>query len=115
VDGRVPAEGERLGRISNAVVAAYRQHVGRGPTRAKTYLLDDYVVTVTAEGLTSLERTLTAEGRPEIVRSLRGSLREAIGGDLRPVVEETVRRPVVAHVSQMLPELDLGFELFVLG
>jgi uncharacterized protein YbcI len=115
VEGRVPGEGERLGRISDAVVAAYRQHAGRGPTRAKSYLLDDYVVTVTAEGLTDLERTLVAKGRPELVRSVRLSLREAIGEELRPVVEATVGRPVVAHTGRMLPELDLGFELFILG
>jgi hypothetical protein len=30
-------------------------------------------------------------------------------------VEQTVRRRMVAHVSQMLPELDVGFALFVLG
>jgi len=115
VEGLPSAEGERLGRISNAVVSAHRRHAGRGPTRAKTYLFDDTLVTVTGDGLTSLERTLAEGGRPEMVRTLRMSLRDAIGAELRPVVEETVGRPVLSHASQTLPELDIGFELFVLG
>jgi Na+-translocating membrane potential-generating system (MpsC) len=41
---------------------------GRGPTKAKTYMVDDYVFTVLENILTTVERTLVNNGREDLVR-----------------------------------------------
>ena len=57
-------QGEELAEITNGIVGLFAEYYGRGPTRAKTYLLDDaFVVTVLRDTMTTVEHTL-AEGRP---------------------------------------------------
>jgi len=44
-------------------VRLYSEYYGRGPTRAKRYVLDEgFVVTVVRDSLTAVERTLTEAG-----------------------------------------------------
>ena len=58
------AGGELLTAISNKIVAILRQHYGRGPIKAKTYVLDDLVVCVLRNGFTAIEQTMVESGRP---------------------------------------------------
>ena len=57
--------------ISTAMVRIKRQFYGRGPTKAKTYLNDDYVFCVMEGGLTTNEETLLEAGEEDLVRSYR--------------------------------------------
>ena len=50
--------GEALARISNAIVGIFSECYGRGPTKAKSYLFDNYVLCVLEDILTTVERTL---------------------------------------------------------
>ena len=52
---------ERLAAVSNAVVAIFSECYGRGPTKAKSYAFDNYVVTVLEDFLTTVEETLVAQ------------------------------------------------------
>ena len=58
-------------QISNAVVALYKQHYGKGPTRCRTYLQPDLVVVVLGGGYTASEQTLFEGGRWYEVRESR--------------------------------------------
>ena len=108
-------EGARLAAISNAVVRLFRESYGRGPTKAKTYLFDDYVLCVLEDVLTSVERTLVENGDEHQVRAMRLSFQNAEGDKLRAVVREATGRPVIAHESQITFHPAVGFEMFVLG
>ena len=54
--------GEMLAAISTRIVGLLREHYGRGPSRAKTYAMDDCVVCVLRNGFTAHERTIVDSG-----------------------------------------------------
>jgi uncharacterized protein YbcI len=113
--GTEDAHGEELAEITNGIVKLFSEYYGRGPTRAKSYLLDDtYVVTVLRDTLTTVERTLAETGHGDQVRSVRLTFQEAMADEFKAVVERAMGRRVAAYHSQLLISADLGFELFVL-
>jgi uncharacterized protein YbcI len=108
-------QGEELAEVTNGIVRLFSEYYGRGPTRAKSYLLDDtYVVTVLGETLTTVERTLAETGHGDQVRNVRLTFQEAMADSFKAVVEEKLGRRVAAYHSQLIIDADLGFELFVL-
>jgi uncharacterized protein YbcI len=107
--------GEELADVTNGIVRLFSEYYGRGPTRAKSYLLDDtYIVTVLGETLTTVERTLAETGHADQVRNVRLTFQEAMADNFKAVVEEAMGRRVSSYHSQLLIDADLGFELFVL-
>ncbi len=57
--------GSLLAEISTSIVAILREHCGRGPMTAKTYVLGDVIVVVMRGGaFTALEQTITDSGQP---------------------------------------------------
>ena len=80
--------GEQLAAVTNGLVGLFREYYGRGPTKAKSYLLDDsYLVCVLHETMTTVERTLVDAGRGEMVRSTRLTFQEAMADSFMGVVE----------------------------
>jgi uncharacterized protein YbcI len=113
VDSR---HGEELAEITNGIVRLFSDYYGRGPTRAKSYLLDDtYVVTVLRNTMTTVERTLAEGGHGDQVRSVRLTFQEAMADSFKGVVENALGRRVASYHSQLLVDSDIGFELFVLA
>jgi uncharacterized protein YbcI len=113
--GSETRHGEELAEVTNGIVRLFSEYYGRGPTRAKSYLLDDtYVVTVLRDTLTTVERTLADSGHGGQVRSVRLTFQEALADTFKAVVEEAFGRKVVSYHSQLLIDADMGFELFVL-
>jgi uncharacterized protein YbcI len=106
--------GERLSEVSNAVVGIFRDCYGRGPTKAKTYMVDDYVFTVLEDILTTVERTLVDKGHEDLVRSVRLTFQEAIAERFKAAVAEAIGRNVLAFHSQVTFDPPMGFEIFVL-
>ena len=113
--GAEARHGEELASITNGIVRLFSDYYGRGPTRAKSYLLDDvYVGTVLRDTLTTVERTLAETGHGDQVRAVRLTFQEAMADTFKGVVEEALGRSVVAYHSQLLIDADMCFELFVL-
>jgi uncharacterized protein YbcI len=109
------SHGEELAQITNGMVRLFSEYYGRGPTRAKSYLLDDvYVVAVLRDTLTTVERTLAETGHGDQVRAVRLTFQEALADTFKGVVEEALGRKVISYHSQLLIDADMGFELFVL-
>lgn len=100
--------------ISNAIVGLYRQHYGKGPTRSKTYIVDDIVLCVLQGGIVPVERTLVEAGRDDLVQAMRRSFQEAKRRDFVAAVEQLTGRRVVAFLSQFSPESDVSIEFFTL-
>jgi uncharacterized protein YbcI len=107
--------GEQLAEITNGIVGLFSEYYGRGPTRAKSFLLDDvYVVTVLRDTMTTVEHTLCQAGHADQVRSVRLRFQEAMAASFTGVVEAALGRKVAAYHSQLLVDADIGFELYVL-
>jgi len=106
--------GQVLLGISNAIVRLYREHFGRGPTGAKTYALDDVIVCVLRDGLTTVEKTLFEQGRADAVREMRSAFQDAVAERFTGAVEELTKLRVVAFMSQAHVDPDLAVEIFFL-
>jgi uncharacterized protein YbcI len=107
--------GDELAEITNGIVRLFSDYYGRGPTRAKSYLLENrYVVTIVRDTLTAVERTLAEKGEIDLVRRVRLTFQEAMAPSFKGVVEQALGRPVAAYHSQILVEPDVGFEFFLL-
>jgi uncharacterized protein YbcI len=107
--------GDQLADITNGIVHLFSEYYGRGPTRAKSYLLEDrYVVTVLRDTMTTVERTLAESGESELVRRVRLTFQEAMADSFKGVVEKVLDRRVAAYHSQILIEPDVGVEFFLL-
>jgi uncharacterized protein YbcI len=108
------ASGERLAAISNAVVGIYGEYYGRGPTKAKSYAFDNYVLCVLEDILTTVERTLVDKGQEDLVRTVRLTFQEAVADSFTDAVGEIMGRRVIAYHSQVTVHPPIGFEFFVL-
>jgi uncharacterized protein YbcI len=109
------AAGEHLAAVTNGIVKLFREYYGRGPTKAKSYVLDDRIlVCVLEDTMTTVERTLVENGHGSKVREMRLTFQEAMADEFKRCVTETMGRNVLAYHSQLTLEPDLGFEFFVL-
>ncbi len=57
--------GRLLAEITDRLVLLIREHCGRGPIKAKTYVLDNLIVCVLGDGFIALERTMMEGGEPD--------------------------------------------------
>lgn len=104
-----------LAELSNVIVRAYRDALGRGPTRARTHHANhDLIVCVLQDTLTPAERRLLDAGRHEEVRATRALLIGTIEPQLRAAVEGLTGRPVIGTVSGFNPWEDVASEAFLL-
>jgi uncharacterized protein YbcI len=106
--------GERLAAVSNAVVQILSECYGRGPTRAKTYVFDNYCFVVMHDIFTTVERTLIGRGKEELVRTTRLAFQEALGERFIEAVQENLGRTVRSYHSQIIIEPPTGIEFFIL-
>jgi uncharacterized protein YbcI len=114
--GSMPDEpgGSIRAALANAMVGMKKQFYGRGPTAAKAWILDDYVVVALEGGLTRNEETLLADGKEALVRQYRLSFQETMGDVLMSSVAEITGRRVLTYHSQIVFDPTRTFEIFVL-
>lgn len=106
--------GQLLTDLSNAMVALHRQHFGRGPGAAKSYIVDDMVICVLTDIYTRVEKTLIEAGKRDHVRHTRQLHQQALADAFRDAVENTTDRKVNAFVSSVHFDPDVAFEIFLL-
>jgi uncharacterized protein YbcI len=103
-----------LAQISTGLVQLHSRYYGKGPTKAKTHLVNDTVVSILRGGFTTVEHTLIETGEVESVYQMRRSFQQAMEDDFRRIVEEATGRSVIAYMSTIHINPDLAIELFVL-
>jgi uncharacterized protein YbcI len=103
-----------LAEVTNAIVRLHRQHYGKGPTRSKSYLLDDVLICVMRDVLTTVERTLVEAGEDAMVRDTRFAFEVAMRDRFVDAVERVVGRKVLGFTSQILVTRDVAIEMFTL-
>jgi uncharacterized protein YbcI len=111
---RPESEASRNGRLATAVVGWYRNRFGRGPTRAKGWILDDNAVVVLGNVQTEVERSLVDAGEVESVELLRRRVRQVHADELRATVERIVDRKVLATLGDHNAVANTTVMLFVL-
>lgn len=110
----VPALGTELADVTDGLVSLHRRFYGKGPTNAKTYMVDDTVVCVLKGGFTTVEQTMIREKDVDSVLEFRRSFQRAMEDQFTEVVESATGRKVAAYMSQIHADPDLAVELFVL-
>lgn len=106
--------GPMLATLSNAIVGLYKEHYGKGPTKARSYYLDDMVLCVLRGGLTRAEQTLARSGRTDAVARQRHEFQEAVRDEFVRTVEGIVGRRVIAFMSTVHVDPDVNIEVFML-
>jgi uncharacterized protein YbcI len=100
--------------ISNAVVALLREHVGKGPTKARTIHSDTFVLCVLEDTMTKAEQSLAKRGKEDHVLGMRHAFQETMQQEMTEAVEALTGRKVVAFMSANHLDPDVGAEVFVL-
>jgi uncharacterized protein YbcI len=108
------ALGPLLAEVTNAVVQLHRRHYGKGPTRSKSYLIDDVLVCIMREVFTTVEQTFVEAGEHARVRDTRLAFQDAMRDRFTKEVERILGRRVLGLTSQVLVEEGAGIEVFVL-
>jgi len=101
-----------LSRISNEMVQMQKKYFGKGPTKAKSYLLDDFLLIVMRGGLSNAERTMLDAGEENQVRSFRQGFENEMTSRLTGMVENLTGRKVLSYQSQILFDPDVVIEIF---
>jgi len=108
------AGGRLLAEITNRIVAYTREHYGRGPIKAKTYVLDNLIVCVMSDGFTAIEKTMMEGGEPDRVLEMRRDFQRMMKERYSGMIEELTGRKMLAFLSQAHVEPDLTIEMFLM-
>jgi|SRR5215208_7561170 len=111
---RVAENGNLSRELARAMVALYKEYVGRGPTHARAYLEDELIAIVLQDTMIKAEKTLAGEGEKDLVRGVRRVFQGKFREDAMEIVERLTGRKVKAFLSDHAIDPDVAIEAFVL-
>jgi len=101
--------------ISRAMVRLYKEQFGRGPESVSThYSGPDVIVSILANSLTPVERSMRDMGEQQRLRDIRVMFQHATEPQFREAVERITGRRVIGFMSGIDVEHDLSSEVFTL-
>lgn len=103
-----------LAEITDRLVQLMRDHYGRGPLTAKTYVVDNLIVCTLSDGYIALEQTMMEGGASDHVLEMRREFQRLMETRYTEMVEELTGRKVLAFLSQTHVEPDLSVEMFLM-
>jgi uncharacterized protein YbcI len=115
MDGERKAQGEVRARISKEIVRLQSEYYGKGPTKARTYIVDDLVVVVLEESFTRAEKTLAERGEREAIQHIRRRFQQQMADSFISIVEQATGRRVRAFLSETDIGQDVSVETFLLA
>ena len=101
-----------LSKISTEVVRTLKESFGKGPVKAKSYLLDDFLLVVMRGGATVAEETMLERGHGDLVRQFRQTYQNEMGDSLIAKIESLTGRKVINYQSQVLFDPQIVIEIF---
>jgi uncharacterized protein YbcI len=113
-DAPQPSVGGGLAAITSSLVSLHKEFYGKGPVKAKSFLVNDTVICVLEGGFTIVERTLIEAGEASAVHDIRRRFQAVMKGQFSGVVEKALGRTVRAYMSQVHTDPDIAVELFML-
>ena len=114
-DGDRSSLGEMRATISMEIVRLQAEYYGKGPTRAKTYIVEDLVVVVLEESFTRAEKTLAERGEKDAIEHIRRRFQQQMADDFTSVVEQATGRKVRVFLSETNIDQDVSVETFLLA
>ncbi|MDR6124112.1 MULTISPECIES: DUF2294 domain-containing protein [Bacillaceae] len=100
--------------ISSAFIKFQRELLGRGPQEAKTYIVQDMVITRFKGVLTTEEKHLvTHDTGRKLVKQMRQVLREMYSHDFEKIVEEFTKCKVLSSHSDISTKIGERIEVFI--
>lgn len=112
-EGEGATGGGMLATISNEMVQAQKHFFGKGPTYAKSYILDDMLIIVMRGGVTRAEQTMLEFGAQDQVRQFRQLFENEMAGRLMGMIERITHRKVATYQSQMMFNPNVVVEMFI--
>jgi uncharacterized protein YbcI len=100
--------------ISREIVKLVKSITGRGPTKARTHVLDDCVVVLMREGHTVSEQSMAEAGQQRTVAQSRVDLSEDQRARFIDVVEQTTGRRVISFLTSSHQDPSILVQVFVL-
>ena len=107
--------GQTRATISKEIVRLQAEYYGKGPTKAKTYIVEDLVVVVLEESLTRAEKTLVERGEREAIENIRRRFQQQMADKFTSVVEQATGRKVRVFLSETNVDQDVSVETFLLA
>jgi uncharacterized protein YbcI len=107
--------GEVRSAISREMTRLHAEYYGRGPTRVKTYIVEDLVVVSLEETFTRAERTLVERGEKDAIQNIRRRFQQQMKEDFTAIIEQATGRKVRAFLSETNLEVDVSMEIFLLA
>jgi uncharacterized protein YbcI len=114
-EGPQKSLGEMRATISREIVRLQAEYYGKGPTRAKTYIVDDLVVVVLEESFTRAEKTLAERGEREAIQHIRRRFQQQMADSFTSIVEQATGRKVRTFLSETDIDQDVSVETFLLA
>ena len=105
--------GDIRAQISAEIVRLQAEYYGKGPTRARTYIVEDLVVVVLEETFTRAERTLVERGEREAIQHIRRRFQQQMAESFIGVVEQATGRKVRTFLSDTDVDEDVSVETFL--
>ena len=100
-------------QISREIVRLHAKLYGRGPTKAKTHLTDEFAMCVLEEVFTPAEKTLIRAGNTTQVQATRAAFQDAVEPEFVELVELATGKTVRAFVSEIHIGIDAALEIFL--
>jgi uncharacterized protein YbcI len=107
--------GEMRATIAKEIVRLQAEYYGKGPTRAKTYIVEDLVVVVLEESFTRAEKTLAERGEKDAIEHIRRRFQQQMADAFTSVVEQATGRKVRVFLSETNVDHDVSVETFLLA
>jgi uncharacterized protein YbcI len=104
--------GKMLLAVTNSIVGLHREHYGRGATRGRTIMQDDYLVCFLEDIYMKAERTLIEAGNFAVVHESREAFQSAMETRFSESVQKITGRRVKAFLSQVRADPDIAVETF---
>ena len=101
-----------LAAISREMVRNLKKYYGKGPIKAKTYLMDDLCLVVLRDGQLVVEDTMVEAGLENSVRQFRQEFQDKMAERLIGTVEQLTGRKVMTYQSQVLFNPHIVCQLF---
>lgn len=108
-------KGQIEAEISDAMVKLQREHTGRGPNQAHTYILEDMVLVRMQEVLTPAERQLTGNPHGQsLVKQFHQQMHEIARKELEKIIEGHTGCKVTSIHSDVSTKTGEQMSIFVL-
>ncbi len=115
MEGDQKGLGATRASISKEIVRLQAEYYGKGPTKARTYIVDDLVVVVLEESFTRAEKTLAERGEREAILQIRRRFQQHMADSFIGIVEQATGRKVRAFLSETDIDQDVSVETFLLA